>query len=69
MGHLFIWVLFAGAARLGLGQGNVMKVRTDNECALHLVLIGPQFICYMFLFRSIAMGKMLDNWLTKTVYL
>ena len=31
-------------AHLGLGHGNAMKARTDNECVLHLVLIGLQFI-------------------------
>ena len=32
-----------------------MKAGTDNECVLHLVLlIGLQFICDVFLFKSIA---------------
>ena len=42
-----------GLARLG--QGIAMKSRTDNECVLDSVLIGPQFICHVFPFKFIAM--------------
>ena len=37
------------------GQGKAMKSRTDNECVLDSVLIGPQFICHVFPFKFIAM--------------
>ena len=53
VGHLIIWVLLLGLACLG--QGKAMKARTDNECVLDLVLIGPQFVCHVFLFKFIAM--------------
>ena len=42
-------------ACLGLGQGNAMKTRTDNECVLYLVLIGLQVICHTFFFEFLAM--------------
>ena len=42
-------------ARLGPGQGKAMKARTNNECVLHLILIGLHFSCHVFLFKSMAM--------------
>ena len=51
-----MWVyLLPGLASLCPGQGKAMKDRTDNECVLHLILTGLQFICHTFLFKSIAM--------------
>ena len=42
-----------GLARLG--QGKAIKSRTDNECVLDSVLIGPEFICHVFPYKSIAL--------------